>query len=58
MNNSSEVPKNRSSVISVFDLMFGGDLQNTEKIKERVLRNIERERENNNESKAQKETLK
>ena len=54
MNNSSEVPKDRSSVISVFDLMFGGDLQNTEKIKERVLRNIERERENNNESKSQK----
>ena len=49
MSSSSEVPKDRSGVVSVFDLLFGGDLQNTEKMKERVLRNKEREREKKNE---------
>lgn len=47
--NSSEVPKDRSGVVSAFDILFGGDLQNTEKMKERVLRNKEREREKKNE---------
>ena len=47
--NSSEVPKDRSGVVSVFDLLFGGDLQNTEKMKERVLKNKEREREKKDE---------
>ena len=46
---NSEIPKDRSGVVSVFDLLFGGDLQNTEKLKERVLRNKEREREKKNE---------
>lgn len=48
--NSSEVPKDRSGVVSIFDLLFGGDIQNTEKLKERVLRNKEREREKKDEN--------
>ena len=46
---NSEIPKDRSGVVSVFDILFGGDLQNTEKLKEQVLRNKEREREKKNE---------
>lgn len=38
--------KDRSSVVSIFDIIFGGDTKNYQLLKEKTLENREKEKEN------------
>ena len=38
--------KDRSGVVSIFDILFGGDEKNYQRLKEKTLENREKEKEN------------
>ena len=38
--------KDRSGVVSIFDIIFGGDAKNYQRLKEKTLENREKEKEN------------
>jgi hypothetical protein len=43
--NSEPKKKDRSGVVSIFDIIFGGDAKNYQKVKEKTLENREKEKE-------------
>lgn len=45
MNKEVE-PKDRSGVVSIFDILFGGDVKNYQRVKEKTLENREKEKKN------------
>lgn len=38
--------KDRSGVVSIFDIIFGGDAKNYQRLREKTLENREKEKEN------------
>ena len=38
--------KDRSGVVSIFDILFGGDVKNYQRLREKTLENREKEKEN------------
>ena len=44
--NSEQKKKDRSGVVSIFDILFGGDAKNYQRLKEKILENREKEKEN------------
>ena len=46
MSNETLKPKDRSGVVSIFDIIFGGDVKNYQRLKEKTLENREKEKEN------------
>lgn len=43
--NSEQKRKDRSGVVSIFDIIFGGDAKNYQRLKEKTLENREKEKE-------------
>ena len=46
MNNNEVERKDRSGVVSIFDILFGGDAKNYQRLREKTLENREKEKEN------------
>ena len=44
--NSETKKKDRSGVMSIFDILFGGDAKNYQRLREKTLENREKEKEN------------